>query len=311
MKEKILIADGNNLSLRAMYGCAPLYDSFGFPTGCLMTSVRMIAKAAVAVRPARTIFVWDGGHSNYRKQLYPEYKFRPPLDEDDPKATVLSEWKQQVNALKEYLPLLGVGQIQIKGCEADDLIYRLKTILTQAGYDVVIATTDADFFQLVDDNCFIYHLAREKLYDKKLATEENGVEPHNWVDLRAMTGDDSDNISGVKGVGPKKATSIIKEFGNLELFEVHCLQHPEWLAETAKKHHHDVFDNLEIVKRNRALMDLDKLPESEVPQRELESLLDQAILLEPDKKAFWNCCLRHGLNTLMQESHMWPSLYKY
>jgi DNA polymerase-1 len=310
-RERILLTDGNNLSLRALYGCAALYDFSGFPTGCLMTSVRMICRAAVAVKPLRTIVVWDAGHSPYRKKLFPDYKYRAPLDEEDPKVTIMNEWKQQVDALQKYLPLLGIGQIQVGGCEADDVIYRLKRIVGQEGFETIVATTDADFFQMVGEDCGYYHIAKEKLYGVAETVEEHGVSPQHWVDYRAMTGDDSDNIPGIKGIGPKKAADIITTFGRVENFYHHVDSVDKgWLEKNGKKHHRDLAQNRDIVARNKKLMDLSALPLTEVPQEKVEALLNQALALEPNVKEFWEVCKKHQLNTLLSESHMWSQVYK-
>lgn len=302
---KILLIDANNLSLRALYGCAPLMDSSGFPTGCLMTTVRTAARIAERVRPQNTIFVWDGKRSDYRMKIYPEYKLRPELPEEDPKRLVLDSWRLQVSKLKEYLKFLGVGQIQAS-CEADDTICYLTQVFNEAGFQVVIASADADFNQLISDNADrvkVFNLAKDCFYDEETVFNEFNIKVQQWVEYRALTGDSSDNIKGVNGVGPKKASDLLKFFSSVQDF--YAVATPSWLETNGNKIHKKIVEDREIVERNIKLMDLLRFPKEQLPIQDIEESLYTQLELQQDKKKFWGVCVQHELNTLLEENYLW------
>lgn len=308
-RDRFLLIDANNLTLRALYGCAALYDSQGFPTGCLMTTIRTICKAAEIVQPKRTICFWDGGHSAYRKEIFPEYKLRQELDPDDPKRIQIQEWKDQCKMLFDFLPLLGIGQIKFGGHEADDLIYATSKILLEYEIDTTIATTDQDFMQMLSDNCNIFHLGRNNIYSREDMVSEYGVTPAQWVDFRAMTGDKSDNIAGVKGIGPKKAAEILNQLGTLDnFFAANDLD--EFVnSKSAKAHHKSLAQSFDVIERNKKLMDLSALPEDCRPLG-LEDAICKAIDLVPNPLGFGQFCLDHELRMVMSESVLWPNVWR-
>lgn len=245
--------------------------------------------------------VWDAGHSTYRKSLLSSYKERGPIDEE--KLAMLEEWKSQVDLLQKYLPYLGVGQIKVKGCEADDLIFRLKK-WWEPDAPIVIASTDADFMQLIDENCRVYNFSGEKLIDSEDVIEIFGVAPNQWVEFRAMTGDSSDNIPGVEGVGPKRSSRLLEKWSCLKNFYENFKS-----IESPKKWETQVLQDYVKVERNRLLMDLSRLPESEIPQLEFDMALLKALELRPDYEAFWKLCNQHQLNLVMEERPVWSTAW--
>lgn len=299
----ILIVDGNNISMRAAYGCAQLYDKFGTPTGCFMTTVRTICNVADKVRPDRVFCVWDAGHSKFRKALLPTYKDRGEIEDDEAKIQLMAEWRVQVGLLKKHLPLLGVGQFEVGGCEADDIIFKIVRTLSETGMESVILSSDQDFCQLLSPLVSIWNLKKDECLRAGDLEGIYGVTPSQWVEYRCMTGDDSDKIPGVQGIGEKRASAIMKEFGDLRRF----FATPE--AEKEKAYIKTLRSNGEIIERNRKLMDLKLLPENEVPSPAVDVLMDRALSLEPDKQAFWKICIKHDLNTLLGESNLWPTLW--
>lgn len=303
-RETVLLVDGNNVSLRAFHGCARLTDMTGFPTACIFTTIRTICQIAAQVMPTRTIVFWDSGHSNWRKQIHPGYKDRGEMT--DERKLELDEWKMQVSALKSYLPMLGIGQIALPGCEADDLIYRVSREFVAADWDVILATTDADFYQLLNDNLVIYHLGSESIVWPDDVLEKYGVTVSQWIDYRAMLGDKSDRIDGVAGIGPVKARDILLQFGTLDLFFSTIEElNPNWLDENGKKHHRVLAESKDLIERNRMLMDMSRLPPYEINNEQLQEATGNALDERLDKKAFWAVCQKHNFNTLMQESHLW------
>lgn len=312
LENRIILVDGNNLSLRAAHASPPLYDPAGVPTGALMTSIRSICKIASQLKPRRVVWVWDGGHSKFRKGLLPTYKqkLKPELallaKEDDPRSYFHDDWLAQVALLEKYLPLLGIGQLRIKGCEADDIIYRLVKIFRREDFHVTIASSDADFNQLVEEDCDIYNLNKNMVCDGKYVESTFGIKPEQWVEFRAMTGDPSDNIDGVPGVGKVSAAKVIEKYGCVAVMS---LDNTLSKIEKIKKYEQAVLDNQALIARNKLLMDLSSLPYEEVPQHEVEAQLNEALSLQPDLKEFWNVCMKHKLATLTQEAASWKAVY--
>jgi DNA polymerase-1 len=269
-----------------------------------MTSIRSILKIAQKIQPSRSLVVWDSGHSKWRKQIYPEYKRRDSLDEE--KERILEEWRMQTALLERYLPDLGIGQIKIPGCEADDLIFRIQRYWKEySGGNVVIASSDADFIQLIDSKLKIFNLASEKLLDEEFVVQEYGIRPSQWVEYRAMTGDGSDNIDGVPGVGPARASSILKEYGCVEEF-----LNKRMAAAAPRKWELSVANSNSIVRRNVQLMSLQDLPDSEIPIDKLEKELLEVLNQVPNHENFWLHCKRHRLNSVMEDRAIWSSVFK-
>lgn len=301
----LLLIDANNLSLRALYGCAPLHDLQGHPVGCLMTSIRSILKIASKIRPVRTFMVWDAGHSEFRKRIYPDYKRRDKIDEE--KERILEEWRMQTALLEKYLPDLGVAQIKIQGCEADDLIFKIQEYRKEFSEgSTVIASSDADFMQLIDSRVKVFNLASEKIFDEEAVVQEYGVKPRQWAEYRAMTGDGSDNIGGVPGVGPARASGVLKEYGSIENF----FQKRFGMKNPLKKWESEIKNSEGLIKRNIDLMDLSRLPDSEIPLEAFEEVLVQALSQTANHDEFWLHCKRHRLNTVMEDRALWSSVFK-
>lgn len=155
-----------------------------------------------------------GGGSDYRKQIYPEYKSHRPEKEAD------LDFQQKI--LGFFIRAYGEDFIQMKGVESDDVIGTLSREISERGDFALIVSFDKDLFQLLNDNVF---LTREEkrdgakvfaLYDKDFIFKEYGFSPETMVDFLAFVGDKADNIPGVNGIGPEKAKPLLKEFLNVE-----------------------------------------------------------------------------------------------
>lgn len=305
--DELLIIDGNNLSLRAMHAAPRLYARNLVPTGCLFTSIRMLCKIGDLLRPRRTVVVWDGGHARFRKALYPEYKARPALEEDDPQVQFLDEWRQQTAALRVGLPLLGVGQVLLQKTEADDVIAALVDQASASGWRSVIASSDQDFMQLLGPDCDLYQLSKDRRFTVADLHAEHGLTPEQWVDLRALTGDSSDNIPGVKGVGPKRAAELLRAHGSVDAF-VHRPQDPKQKVRVWEA---AIMADLPVIRRNRALMNLRAIiTTGAVDLETLELQFLGAMQTAPDHTAFWQFCQQYEMATLLQESALWQFLYR-
>ena len=295
---KFLLVDGNNLTMRAMHGTRPLYDAMGNPTNCLFTSIRSLIRACADLKPHYVLWFWDKGRSEYRKQIYPEYKFKV-ISESEESKLFYADWKYQIQLLDEYLPILGVHPLSIDGMEADDLINMTAKMLRH--YTTVIVSSDQAFFQLVDRNCQVYSLHRQMIYTKRDVQNEYGVSPSQWVEYRALTGDASDNIAGVPGVGPVRA----QEFVSRVVSVLDWLDSPK----IEKPYDEKILESKLVVLRNVQLMDLSKIPMSLEAVTSVESQILRSVDAIPSKTRFWEVCLRHQMSTLLEHSHLWPAVF--
>lgn len=213
-KERYLIVDGLNNFVRN-FCVNPTLDVNGMPIGGTIGFVRTLKHVMREVRPTRVIVAWDGkGGSAKRRSVYGEYKAgrKPRLNreygDDESVDDSRENMRHQYAKVREYLTLLGVAQVEVESCEADDLIgYLCSSVYTDV--EKVVMSTDRDFLQLVDQKTVIYSPTKKILYTKKNFVELVGVLPENYIYVKSIVGDTSDNIRGVKGVGEK---TLIKSF---------------------------------------------------------------------------------------------------
>jgi 5'-3' exonuclease len=263
----ILIADGLNVFLRA-YAVVPTLNMDGIHVGGLLGFFRSIKSVIEQFRPTLTIVTWDGkGGSRWRRGIYNEYKQgRKPQVNRSPYATagdspekLKNNLDDQIRLLKEeYLPACGMPVFEFEGFEADDLIAVLCMALEDK--DKIIVSSDKDFLQLVRDKTKVYSSSKKKLYDRKAVIEEYDTIPENLVFLRAIAGDKSDNIGGIKGIGEK---SVPKLFPFLK-DKIVCLSDLTNLCVDNKdnkktKKYVSILHGLETLRRNIDLMQL-KIP---------------------------------------------------
>jgi len=159
-------------------------------------------------QPEHIAVVFDARGPTFRHELYEDYKAnRPPMP---------AELAGQVEAILEFVRILGLPLIQVEGVEADDVIGTLSRIAEQQGMECVISTGDKDLAQLVSDHTTLVNTMTDTHLDRAAVREKFGVTPEQFVDFLTLTGDKSDNIPGVDKVGPKTATKWLQEYGSLE-----------------------------------------------------------------------------------------------
>ncbi len=207
-KPSLFLIDGSNNVYRSYYAIRGLTNSAGFATNAVYGFTQTLRKILKDHKPDNIAVAFDIGRSTTRHAAYEDYKKdRRPMPDD------LSVQLPFVNEVLDgfRIPVLG-----LEDWEADDLIGSLACKARERGYDVVIATSDKDFFQLVGDGISLYHTGREVLYDAKGVEGAFGLPPEKVVDVMAIWGDAIDNIPGVPGIGEKGAKSLISQFGSLE-----------------------------------------------------------------------------------------------
>lgn len=210
--EKLLIVDGMNLLFQMYYGLpARITDGKGHAIQGTLGFVGALLKIVRMIQPTHLAVLFDGECGNPRKELDGDYKAnRPELSEEDSPFMQLPD----VYRALEYM---GICHAETTCCEADDWI---------AGYtkrfgsvmDIVIASQDSDFYQLITDRVSVLRYRGEKtvLCDRNYIREKLGIGPERYAAFKSLTGDTADNIRGAEKIGPKTAAELMNQFGNIE-----------------------------------------------------------------------------------------------
>jgi DNA polymerase-1 len=213
MQSKILIIDGLNLFIRT-WAVVPEMNINGDHVGGLTGFLRTMKIVMRDTKPSLVIVAWDGqGGSTKRRGIYAEYKAgrKPRVNREyefDSPADSLKNMNFQQIKLKNYLSLIGVAQIEVEMCEADDIIgYLCRHVFCDT--DKVVVSSDKDFLQLIDDHTLIYSSSKKLYFSAELLMKSYGVLPENFIYMKALMGDPSDNIKGIKGIGEK---TVVKMF---------------------------------------------------------------------------------------------------
>lgn len=209
-----MILDGNSIVNRTFYGIRMLTAPDGTPTNGIYGFLTILRKLIEEEKPQAVCVAFDLKAPTFRHLQYENYKAqRKAMPED---------LAVQIPILKEVLDSLGIKRLELEGYEADDLIGTVARICGNSGYECVIVTGDKDSFQLVTETTHVKHVKSRMgktetvEYTPEVFFEEYGFEPKMIVDLKALMGDASDNIPGVKGVGEKTAMELIRTYGTLE-----------------------------------------------------------------------------------------------
>src|SRR5438067_2756524 len=207
-RPKLFIIDGSNNVYRAYFAIRGLTNSSGLATNAVYGFTNILLKLLQDYKPDCIAVAFDIGRSTTRHEAFADYKKdRRPMPDD---------LVVQLPLVNEVLAGFRIPVIGVEDWEADDLIGSLACKARDRGYDVVIATSDKDFFQLVGDGIRLYHTGREILYDAQGVEQAFGLPPAKVVDVMAIWGDAIDNIPGVPGIGEKGAKSLIQTYGSLE-----------------------------------------------------------------------------------------------
>jgi len=206
---RLLIVDGHAYAYRAFHAIRGLSSPSGQPTNAIYGFVKMLGKMRLAIRPTHLIVVWDGGLSAERMTLLPEYKAQRPEMPDD--------LKPQLDGIARYLKAAGVASYCGEGVEADDYIACLARRGMDVAWQIIIASSDKDFMQLVSPQIGLLNPndKSETIWADEQVRGKAGVEPKQIVDWLSLMGDSVDNIPGVPGVGPKTAADLLKQFGSV------------------------------------------------------------------------------------------------
>ncbi len=207
---KLLLIDGNSIMNRAFYGIHALTNKKGFPTNALTGFLNIYLKLMKEEQPDHIAAAFDLKAPTFRHKMYDGYKAtRHAMPEDLAK---------QMPVIRVLLRDMGIPVLEVEGYEADDIIGTLSRVAKEKDSDCVIMTGDRDSFQLVNDRVTV-RLASNKedvFYTPDKIREVYGVEPIQMLEVKALMGDSSDNIPGVKGIGEKTALSLIQKYGSVK-----------------------------------------------------------------------------------------------
>lgn len=216
-KKKLILIDGNSLLHRAFHALPPLTTASGQEVGAVFGFTSMLLKVFADLKPEYVAVAWDTPKPTFRHVEYVDYKaHRPELDKD---------LEKQIEQVKEVVEVFNLPQYEVEGYEADDVIGTLaeqakeEKIRREEKIETVIVTGDLDALQLVDKDTKVYTSRRgftdTMTYDHDAVLERFGVEPVQLVDYKALCGDPSDNIPGVKGIGKKTTTELLSQYQNI------------------------------------------------------------------------------------------------
>ncbi len=203
----LFLIDGHNVLYRTFYGVPRLTAPDGTPTNAVLGVARIVLKILRTESPDAVAAVFDSPGPTPRHELYPQYKAT--------RLKVPEELLSQMPLVDELIDALGVRRVAVPGVEADDIIGTLSARAEEQGMDVVIVSSDKDLYQLVSGRVKVRDGLKENLVGEPQVEETFGVPPGKVADLLALSGDPSDNVPGVPGIGEKTASALIREFGSL------------------------------------------------------------------------------------------------
>ena len=247
---RLLLVDGHYYLYRSFFAIRGLKNSRGEPTNAIYGFIKALRKMLADVKPDRAAVVWDAGLPARRVELQPAYKQNRSSMPDD--------LRPQEDWLQKNIGLVGAQSVELPDTEADDLIASYTLAARKDGADVVIATNDKDILQLVDSNIHIYSTNKADIKEGAFAllgptevAEKWGVPAARIADVLALTGDSSDNIPGVPGIGGKTAVQLVTAHGTLQTI----LDNPDIIENPRLRE--KILANRDIITANREMVRLD------------------------------------------------------
>jgi len=282
-KQRLFLIDATALCYRAFFAIKGLSTSYGQPTNAVFGFVTMLNKLLKEFSPDYLAICFDVGRETFRQKKFSEYKIQRP-----PMPNTLSS---QIPLIKEIISAYNFPYFEQEDFEADDIIATLTEKFEDKNLEIIIISSDKDILQLVEKNISVFSPYKEKegvIYTKEKILEKFGVTPERTVDLLALSGDPTDNIPGVKGIGEKTALELLREFGSLQdIIENLDRVSPQKIRKSIE-------ENLEIIRLSRELVQLSK----DIP---LECDLETLKIQKPDHKKLFKIFKRLEFNSLLKD----------
>ena len=238
MSKKIVLIDGHSILNRAFFGIPDLTNSEGLHTNAVYGFLNILFKILDEEQPDYLTVAFDRSEPTFRHKMYDAYKgTRKPMAE---------ELRQQVPVMKEVLQAMGVAIVEKPGYEADDLLGTIAKRAEISGMEVRIISGDRDLLQLATEHTMVRIPKTKRTgteiedYNAKEVLEKYQVTPQQFIDVKALMGDSSDNIPGVPGIGEKTATNLIVSYGSIENAHAHVEEIKPNRAKTALAEHYDM-----------------------------------------------------------------------
>ena len=260
MAKKLFLIDGHAHIYRAFHTLRRLTAPDGSPTGAVFGFTRMLLNVLKKEKPDYIAAVFDAPGPTFRHDLYEGYKADRQVMPEDLQA--------QIPLIHQMVEAMNCAAVAIPGYEADDIIGTLAKRASAQGIDVYIATGDKDALQLLDQHVCTYETKTGELYGPDELAEEKGIRPDQVIDMMALSGDSTDNVPGIRGVGPKTALKLIRDYGTLE----EVLAHAEDAKGALKQ---KLTDGADDARMSRTLVTID----TDVP---VEVSLDDCKTRQPD-----------------------------
>ena len=210
--EKLLILDSNSLMNRAFYALPPLTNSEGISTNAIYGFMNMLLKMKEEIKPDYIVAAFDRKAPTFRHKEYSDYKAG--------RKKMPAELAMQFPIIKDILKNLAIEIYEIDGFEADDIIGTVANLCEKEGIEVYVVTGDKDALQLVSENINVIitkkGVTETEEYNKQAFIHEYKITPKQFIDVKGLMGDKSDNIPGVPGIGEKTAFKLIQTYGSIE-----------------------------------------------------------------------------------------------
>lgn len=261
---RVLLIDGMNTFMRS-YSAIPTMDDDGKHIGGMAGFMKSLGLAIRSFKPTRVVVVFDGkGGSQRRRKLYKEYKSnRKPFTRLNRTYDLVTEQQEQDNmkfqlvSLVEMLEHMPITVISLDNIEADDTIAYFSELVTQHGGTSIIYSTDKDFLQMISDSVKVYNPVKRKTYTAETLLEDYGVHPKHFLFYRALLGDSSDNIDGIRGAGEKTVLKYIPELADPDSeVSVSAIEQKYSTHKKKPKLIETIVSREDIVDRNLQLMNL-------------------------------------------------------
>jgi DNA polymerase-1 len=293
----ILLFDGNNLIFKSYFAIKEIQTSKGVPTNALYGVLKSFRSTVQEFKPDYVIMCWDSGKKTFRHEQYQQYKANR-----DP---VQNNLKLQFPIVQEAFDILGVPQLTAQGVECDDLIGTIAKKASSVDKKTIIVSSDKDFYQLCDENISIFSSTVKKkggtgIVDIEYVRKNFEVEPSQLVDIKSLTGEKTDNIQGVKGIGPKIATNLIKRH-NTVFDVIKILKNNRIISDRYKP----ILESIDIIKNAYKLAKIKtdvKLPEISIVPVESIKINEEELI-----RFFEN----YEMKQFNMELHSWLNLFKY
>jgi DNA polymerase-1 len=241
-KKTVYLIDGSSYIHRAYHAIRNLANSKGFPTNASFGFTKMVLKLLADKEPEYLAIVFDAKGPTFRHEIYADYKAnRPPMPDD---------MAAQIPVIKSIVKNLNIKIIERQGYEADDIIGTLARVCEEKGLHVVMVTGDKDFRQLITPNALMWDTMKDAITNHASLKETYGFEPEKFIDVMGLSGDATDNIPGVPGVGEKTAVDLIRQFGSFG----------------------SVFDHLEEIKKKKLKENLLEFQDNAVLSKKLVTI---------------------------------------